>query len=234
MEKTQTVIKTANKKKRIIAIIALVLILAVFATVYFITGKQLLEFFSNPAKVNEWLCGFGVQGRIIFVLVRAFQVVVKIIPAKPLEIGAGYTFGTWGGFLYCMLGTVLGSFVIILLSKAFGAKLLNMFVPDKKMNGFMFMRNKKNLSAALFIMYLIPGTPKDLFTYTAPFLPMKTSRFLLITSIARIPSILMSTWSGERLAGGNYITAAVIFIAMFLIGGIYALIQIKRGIAETD
>ena len=153
---------------------------------------------------------------------------IKVIPAEPLEIGAGYAFGTWGGLLYCMLGTMLGSLIIILLSKVFGAKLLNLFVPAKKMRSFKIMRGKKRLEATLFILYLIPGTPKDLFTYMAAFLPMKTSRFLIITGIARIPSIVMSTWCGAELTRGNYITVAVILIVTFLISGAYMLIRRRR------
>ena len=221
--------QTGSQKKKIIAVIALIIIAAVCATAYIMTGKQLLEFLKDPPTVKAWLDGFGIWSRVIFAAVRAFQTVIKAIPAEPLEIGAGYAFGIWGGMLYCMIGTLIGSLIIIMLSKVFGAKLLSIFVPAKKMSGFTFMRDKKKLGMALFIMYLIPGTPKDLFTYMAAFLPMKISRFLLITGVARIPSILMSTWIGEELTQRDYITAAVILAVTLLISGIYILVRKKLG-----
>ncbi|MCL2003996.1 MAG: VTT domain-containing protein [Oscillospiraceae bacterium] len=226
--------QTGGRKKKIIAGIVLVSILAALAAAYLMTGKQLLEFFKDSSGIKVWLDGFGVWGRIIFIAVRAFQTVIKIIPAEPLEIGAGYAFGTWGGLLFCMLGTLAGSLIIIMLAKIFGAKLLNLFVPAKKLRSFAFARDSKKLTAALFVMYLIPGTPKDLFTYMAPFLPMKISRFLLITGIARIPSILMSTWIGEELTEKNYIAAAVIFAATLLISGVYMLVSKNRAAAAKS
>ena len=220
---------SGSHKKKIIAIIAIIAVTTGCATAYIMTGKQLFEFLKDPSAVKSWLDGFGIWSRVIFAAVRAFQTVIKAIPAEPLEIGAGYAFGIWGGLLYCMLGTLIGSLIIIMLSKVFGAKLLSIFVPAKKMSDFAFMRDKKKLGMALFIMYLIPGTPKDLFTYMASFMPMKISRFLLITGIARIPSILMSTWIGEELTQRDYITAAAILAATLLISGTYIFIRKKRG-----
>ncbi|MCL2089270.1 MAG: VTT domain-containing protein [Oscillospiraceae bacterium] len=219
--------------KRTAVIIAMVAIVAVCAAVYLLAGKQMVEFLTDPVQVKSWLDGQGVWANIIFVAVRAFQTVVKIIPAEPLEIGAGYAFGTFGGLLYCMIGTMIGSFVIILMAKIFGPKLLGIFIPAKKLNSLAFLRNRKKLEVTLFVMYLIPGTPKDLFTYMAPFLPMKISRFIIITGIARIPSIVMSTWIGSELTRQNYITAAAIFIASLVISGVYIVVSRNAAAIET-
>ena len=64
-----------------------------------------------------------------------------------------------------MLGTEIGSLFIITITKFFGTKAVNLFVSEKKINSLEFLQNKEKLSASLFIIYLIPGTPKDVVTY---------------------------------------------------------------------
>ena len=164
---------------------------------------------------------------MIFVLIRAAQTVVKFIPAEPLEIGSGYAYGTWGGLLYCMLGSLLGSFAILLLTKLFGKKIVDIFVPTSKLESMALFKDDQKLYSMVFILYLIPGTPKDVFTYFVGLTPIKTVPFMIIASIARIPSIITSTWCGATLSDKNYLFAAAIFIATALLGVLGGLIYNK-------
>jgi len=203
--------KNYAKTLKILAIAGMAIAGAGFAAIYYFFGRQLLVFFSDPVEVKAWLDQFGIWSKIVFVAIRAFQTVIKIIPAEPLEIGSGYAFGTWGGLLYCMLGTFIGSLVILLLMKIFGVKLLYLFVSKEKIESYAFLKDNKKLGTTLFFIYLIPGTPKDLITYLIAFTPMKKSLFMLITSIARIPAIVTSTWCGAKLVEQDYKMAAIIF-----------------------
>lgn len=76
--------------------------------------------------MKAFLVGFNGFDKLAFVAIRAFQTVIKIIPAEPLEIGSGVLYGTWGGLLLCFLGTEIGSLVIILLTKVFGKRLVEL------------------------------------------------------------------------------------------------------------
>ena len=69
----------------------------------------------------------------------------------------------------------------------------------------------------MFILYLLPGTPKDLLVYIAGLLPIKPRRFIIISTLARIPSIVSSTYAGEKILVGNYKMAAIIYIIIILI-----------------
>ena len=96
-------------------------------------------------------------------------------------------YGTWGGLLLCFLGTEIGSLVIILLTKVFGKRLVELFVPIEKINSLKFLQDKRTVYRTLFIIYLIPGTPKDVLTYVAGLTDIDMRKFMLITSIARLP-----------------------------------------------
>ncbi len=194
---------------------------------YFFFGRGLLDIVKDPVVFKDYLDSFGGFDRAIFVLIRAAQTVVKFIPAEPLEIGSGYAYGTWGGLLYCMAGSLLGSFVILLLTKLFGKKIVDIFVPTSKLETMELFKNDQKIYSMVFILYLIPGTPKDIFTYFVGLTPIKTVPFMIIASIARIPSIITSTWCGATLSDKNYLFAAIIFIATALLGAVGGVVYNK-------
>ncbi len=210
--------KSPAEIKKIAVISACALAAAAFIFVYARYGSALLAFVRDEAAFKAWLEGFKGGGAVLFVIIRAVQTVVKIIPAEPLEIAAGYVYGTWYGLALCMLGTEIGSLIIIGFTKLFGMKMLDLFVPKNKLESFSYLRDSKKAGPLLFLIYLIPSTPKDFITYLAGFINMKITTFMLITGIARIPSIITSTWCGSQLGAQNTAAAIAIFAATAVIG----------------
>lgn len=206
------------RQKRILALCSVLILLLASVICYFSLGKKLLLFVEDKTAFKTWLDSFGAGSRMVFLAIRTLQTVIKIIPAEPLEIGAGYVFGTWGGLLWCSLGSLLGSLIILLLTKKFGTKLVSLFVTQERIRSLRFLQNKKNLNASLFIIYLIPSTPKDIITYLIGLTDESIPLFLLITTVGRIPSIITSTWCGATLRQENYLSAALIFGATAIIG----------------
>lgn len=105
MKRLKKYFKLPPKNVCIIYGVAIAVILIAFLSVYFTFGKQLTAFVSDTQNFNAWLAQYKSLSAVIFVLIRAFQTVIKIIPAEPLEIASGYAFGTWGGLFYCSVGT---------------------------------------------------------------------------------------------------------------------------------
>lgn len=215
-----------NKQQKIVVYSALAF-WSVCIVLYIFFGRGLVDIIKDPVIFKEYLDKFGGFDRVVFVAIRAAQTVVKFVPAEPLEIGSGYAYGTFGGFFYCMLGTLLGSFVILLLTKLFGKKIVDIFVPTSKLETMALFQNNKRLYTMVFILYLIPGTPKDVFTYVVGLTPINTVPFMIISSIARIPSIISSTWCGATLSDKNYLFAAIIFIATAVLGAVGGVIYNK-------
>lgn len=154
----------------------------------------------------------------IFVLIRAIQTVVKVVPAEPLEIGSGYAFGTFGGLALCLLGNILGSIFILAMTKKFGRRIVDIFVPSSKIDEMQIFKNPSKIYTLLFILYIIPGTPKDGFTYMVGLTNIDFVKFMILTSIARIPSIITSTYVGNAIGDKNYLLSILVFIATFLLG----------------
>ncbi len=213
--------------QRVGAVSACLLMAGVFAYFYFRYGKQLYEIFGNPESLKAFLSQFKGFDKWVFVAIRAFQTVIKIIPAEPLEIGSGLLYGTWGGLALCLLGTMIGSFVIIALTRVFGKKLVSAFIPIEKIESLSFLKDEKRVYYTLFFIYLIPGTPKDVLTYAAALTKLDMKKFLLITGIARIPSIITSTWCGQEILNKNYTLAIIIFAATGILSVVCSLIYNK-------
>lgn len=213
--------------QRVGAVSACLLMAGVFGYFYITYGKQLYEIFGNTESLKAFLSQFRGFDKWVFVAIRAFQTVIKIIPAEPLEIGSGLLYGTWGGLALCLLGTMIGSFVIIALTRVFGKKLVSAFIPIEKIESLGFLKDEKRVYYTLFFIYLIPGTPKDVLTYAAALTKLNMKKFLLITGIARIPSIITSTWCGQEILNKNYTLAIIIFAATGILSVVCSLIYNK-------
>lgn len=225
--------KKALLIQRIIAVCVCLAVGIAFLVCYIKYGKRLYEIFGNAESLKVFLAQFKGYDQWIFVAIRAFQTVIKIIPAEPLEIGSGVLYGTWGGLLFCMLGTEIGSLIIILLTKIFGRRVVDLFVPLEKIDSLKILQNKKRVYVSLFYLYLIPGTPKDVLTYVACLTKLDIPKFLLITGIARIPSILTSTLCGEQIIQKNYTVAIIIFVVTGVLGIVSSIIY-KKVIDRKD
>ena len=182
----------------------------------------------DPQQFKEWLSHFGVFDEIIFILIRTVQTIVKVIPALPLEIGAGYAWGAWLGMLYCLIGNILGTFIVLWLIKNFGTKLIEKFFSVKNLKFLHVLQSSKRLHWMLFFVYLIPIVPKDAITYFVSFLPVKTGPFLFVTTLARIPAILVVTLSGAALAQENYMLSGTVFVATLVIGLVGTLLCFRK------
>lgn len=209
------IVRASTRQKIIISCALITAILCIFSYIFF--GKEIIRIIAEPELFRVWLDRFGAFDELLFIMIRAVQTVIKFIPAEPLEIGSGYVWGAIPGMIYCMLGNLIGTLVIILLVKKFGEKVIDFFLPKKKHVLINLFRNNDKIYLLLFFLYLIPGSPKDGFTYLIGILPVRTVPFMVVTGIARIPSILSSTMCGSTLAEQQYLLSAAIFIGTALL-----------------
>lgn len=199
------------KQKKIISVCVLVLFLGFSALVAWFIGKPMISLVSEPEKFRGWVESRGNWGRLIFIGMMVFQVLIALVPGEPLEIGAGYAFGAVEGTLLCVAGVTIGSLLVFGLVRRFGIRLVEVFFDTGKIKQLKFLQNEKRLDLITFIVFFLPGTPKDLLTYFVGLTDIKLSKFILIVSIARLPSIITSTVGGSALGIGRYELAAIVF-----------------------
>ncbi|MBS5660982.1 MAG: TVP38/TMEM64 family protein [Clostridiales bacterium] len=169
-------------------------------------------------KLEKMIDSFGAWGIVILLLLQIVQVFVALIPSEPIEIAAGMCYGGWWGFVLCAAGVILGSFGVFSLIKRFGTPFVHKLVSEKKLKEFHFLKNAERMEMITFILYFIPGLPKDVFTYFAALTPLSTKNFLIISIIARTPSILISNIAGAQYMEGNYEVTIVLFAVFAALG----------------
>lgn len=209
----------AHKKK--IYLFAIIVALIFIAAVGYLVGKPMVEFVREPERFRAWVDSSGFASRVIFVGMVVFQLIIALIPGEPLEMGAGYAFGAVEGTILCIIGCVIGSALVFLFVRRFGVKLVEVFFPREKIRSLRFLQDSRRLNLLTFIVFFIPGTPKDLLSYFIGLTDMKLGTWLCITAVARIPSIVTSTVTGDALGLKDYQFALIAFgvtLALSLLG----------------
>lgn len=218
------------RQKKVFTVISIVLALIFGGVVALLIGKPMIEFVKEPVKFREFVDSHGLLADAVFILMVIFQMIIAVIPGEPFEIAAGYAFGYFRGTADCLIAFALGGAVIFLAVRKFGVKIVEVFFPIEKIRELKFLQNPKRLNIMTFIIFLIPGTPKDLLSYFVGLTDMKLSVWMFITVVARMPSLITSVVAGDALGTQRYILAAVVYAITLAISGIGLLVynEIKK------
>ena len=209
-----------ERRRRLLAGGAFVLFLALTGVVGWYIGRPMVALAGEPERFRAWVDGHGIWGSLAFLGMMTLQVVIALIPGEPLEIAAGYAFGFWQGTFLCLLGIFLGSVLVFLLVRRFGTTLVEVFFSREKIQSLRFLHQSRRRDFLIFLVLFIPGTPKDLLSYFAGLTDIKLGRWLLITTVARIPSVVTSTVGGNAVGEQNYLFAILVFAATLAVSGL--------------
>lgn len=201
-------------KTRIAGIISLAL-LAVCGVAAFMWHEQIWAVLTNGqarAEFIGWVRQSGLAGLAAVFGVQVVQVVLAFLPGEPVELAAGLLYGAWGGLALCLLGIFAGSVGVYYVAKLLGARTMQ----REKLTRYKFLRDEAHVKFALFLLFFIPGTPKDWLIYLGPFLPIRPRDFFLLSTLARVPSILSSTFTAASFAAGSWKVAAITYGATAL------------------
>ena len=213
--------------RRLIALSVILIFTALSALLFIKVGEPLVELVADPEAFREWLEGYGMLSGVVFTGIMVLQVIVAIIPAGPFQVAGGYAFGALNGALLSILGNTLGSLLVFLMVRAFGRRFAELFIPPDKLDRLKFIESSPKWKRLFIIIFVIPGSPKDILTYFAGLTGMKTAEWLLIASLGRIPAIAVSALGGNAI-GQRRPLAAVLFFGGLLIMSAAGIIIYRR------
>lgn len=221
--------KRARRVNLIVNIVAAVILLAVFVGIfiYFYDEIQWLGTQEGREDFIEKLRGTGVLGVIILTLIQILQVVVAFIPGEVVELASGALYGVFGGLVLCLVGLNIGTLIIFGLVRLLGGAYVRENVSKKQYKYLQILNDPNRALVALFFIFLIPGIPKDILIYFIPLTRVKMWKFMIVSSVARIPSIVSSTFTAEAALRGDYLSAGIIF-GVFLVLGVLGVIFNKQ------
>jgi len=189
-------------------------------------------------RLKDFIFSFGAYSPLAFILLQIIQVVVAPIPGGAIEFLGGYLFGVEAGLLYSTIGLTLGSWVAFSLAKIFERWAVEKFVSPKTMKKFDYLVSHEGVILS-FLLFLVPGFPKDALCYMLGLTPMHLGTFLIISTLGRIPGTLMATLQGAQAFEHQYklllillgVSALVILVCYIYHEGIHHWI---KKMSKTD
>lgn len=201
---------------KVISAIGIILAIALFALLVYPVIISFTESAEKELLLN--IESMGVLGYVALYVMQVLQVVIAIIPGGVVQFMAGYMSDmTWLGMLICIAGVYTGQLIIFRLVRRFGHNLVEAVADGEKLKKWSFIRNEKKLELITFILFVIPGMPKDLFCYMFPLTTIDEDRFMIISVISRIPAVASSILAADYLRSGQYITAGIIWGVITLV-----------------
>lgn len=204
--------------KIIIFIIAISICVGI--TIYLLPVMKNLATIEGQIAFKEKVNSSGGYGVLLLFAVQLAQIFLFILPGEPIEILAGMCYGGLWGTIFILVSAAIISVLIFWLVRKLGKQFIYDFCSEEKVKKFensKIYQNPKKIELIVLLMFLIPGTPKDFLTYVSALLPIKTWKFVVISTIARIPSVITSTIAGANIAEGDWKKAILLYGLIFAI-----------------
>jgi uncharacterized membrane protein YdjX (TVP38/TMEM64 family) len=182
---------------------------------------QYFQELKNPKKIKSIILSYGEYSVLAFLVMQIIQVVAFFIPGEVMQIAGGYIYGAFVGGLLTLLGITLGSAIVYGLSRQYGKPLIRKIISDRQLKFFDKLLRLGSVNYIVFLLYLIPGIPKDVLAYICGISDITFKNFMLYSTLGRIPGIFISTYFGSRMYVGHkgiLIAIAVIMSILFVIG----------------
>ena len=227
-----------EKKVKIFKIILMALVVAIFigVIIYLIPVIKNLSTTEGQLAFKERVSSSGIWGMAALFGLQFAQIFLIILPGEPIEILAGMCYGGIGGLIFITVSAAIITTMIVFLVRKLGRKFVYDFCSEekiKKIENSKLFKNTKKIELIMIILFMVSGTPKDLLVYIAALLPIKPLRFILISTFARFPSVISSTFAGSNLVAGNWKSIIIIYLVTFLLVGLAIFIFNKFDKSKT-
>ena len=217
-------------KVKIFKIILMIFVVIIFIGVIIYLFPVMKDLSTKEGQIafRDKVESSGFWGMLSLFGLQVANIFLIVVPGEPIEIIAGMCYGAFWGTIFVMVSACIITIGIFFLVRKLGRKFVYDFCSKErieKIENSKLFKNQKKIEMIMLILFLIPGTPKDLLVYLGGLLPIKASRFILISTLARIPSIISSTIAGDQLAVGQWqlglISYAAIIVLVLIIIFIY-------------
>ncbi len=226
MKKKGLEINTDKKKFIDRSGVKLIIFLIFFGLITLILYQTgLFHFFLDKERLIKFLNDLGPLAFVGFILLQTCQVVAAPIPGEVTGLLGGFVFGKITGIILSTIGLTIGSFIAFTLSRTFGRPFVERVVSPSTLRRFDYLLHHKG-AFIIFLLFLIPGFPKDYLCYILGLGHLSTSEFLLIGATGRLLGTVMLTLGGDYLRHEEY-------YKFFILTGI-ALVVILIAFAYKD
>lgn len=211
MIKLQDNPKTAKTLAVIKLMILIILIVGIPTFLYF-TARDTIFNKEWLANLPELLAGKPKIAGPLIIICQIIQVIICFLPGQPIQVAASYIYGVWQGYLLSIAGGIIGGIISFFLAKLLGRESLQVLFGQKQVVNYLSKMNSGKGLYILFLIYLLPGVPKDLMAYVAGVSEVRFLPYIIISTIGRSPGMIGSLLVGHYLSVKNYFALGIIAI----------------------
>lgn len=201
------------------------IILTIILVFFIISGYEYYyKYFyvlKDPENLKVYVMSYGKYSVFVFIAIQVIQVIAFFIPGEIVQIAGGYIFGTGIGSIISLAGITGGSIFVYLIANKFGKPFVQKIVSENKFDFIEKILAAGSKKFIIFLLYLIPGLPKDIFGYICGISDISLKDFALYSTLGRMPGIFISAYFGSQMFMGNIhllLIIAVIMSMLFVIG----------------
>lgn len=144
------------------------------------------------------------------------QIVLSIIPGQFIQFAGGYVFGFWVGYVLSIVGSAIGTSIAFGLARMLGRDGVHLIFGEERISKFVKQLNSRKAFAILFVLFLVPGLPKDLVTYAAGVSHFGYKPFLVLSLVGRTPALMGTLMMGSMLNKESYFGLIVLALGALI------------------
>ncbi|MDD2190129.1 MAG: VTT domain-containing protein [Eubacteriales bacterium] len=213
-EKRKKIIQVSLSLAKLIILFSIVIGMPLY--VYF-NEPELIDRFNSLEDINLLLDEYKTASIFVYIWLQVIQIVISILPGQVLQFASGYIYGFWIGFLLSMTGVALGTVITFYLARLLGRNALHVIFGEERFSKFVHTLNSKRSYIVLFIIFLLPGIPKDILTYAAGVSEIKIRPFMILSLVGRTPAMIGSIMMGRMFFNGSYAGLAILGAAAVIL-----------------
>ncbi len=219
---------SAKQKNRIFAIAKFILLIAIVTGIplyIYLFQRDLISSFRSLDDVAEFLRQYKQFSVPVYLIAEVLQILISVLPGQLFQMAAGYLFGFVPGVILTLIGAVIGTVITFCLARVLGSDAVHMMLGEERSRQYTELLSSKKAYLITFIIYLIPGLPKDAVCYIAGVSDIRLIPFLTVSVTGRMPAMAGSVAFGALYMKQNY-TGMIILAAA--VGVICMISFIKR------
>ncbi|HYB43716.1 MAG TPA: TVP38/TMEM64 family protein [Candidatus Methylomirabilis sp.] len=171
--------------------------------------RLLVRLYVDKKYLKSTLRQWGILAPVLFMMLQALQVIISPIPGEATGFLGGYLFGEWLGLLYSTIGLTIGSVISFMIGRWLGVHYVRNLVSKETWDRLGFIVEAEG-AILCFIIFLIPGLPKDMMCYLFGISPMPLWVFAVVSGLGRIPGTWVLSAQGAHVETGNYFQVILI------------------------
>jgi uncharacterized membrane protein YdjX (TVP38/TMEM64 family) len=186
-----------HKLRRITGIAGILLLVTFIVLVSALFVYRFGDIVKNPQVLRDTVVQYGIWGYVIFSLFNIFQIIFAPIPGHVVTISSGILFGVVKGILVTWTSVIIGGSVVMVISRYFGRKMVELLFIDKAKT-LETTITKKGIPFIL-LLSVLPNPLGDGLFYLAGITTIPLRVLIPVIALGRLPGIILSVLVGDRI-----------------------------------